>query len=126
MSNITDHDLPPPYQEKPNTGLEEEDGYCVKIDNGSIFTGQTATPSPTKHKLTHDQQLKKPCKDPDLQGQFQFIQPVAVRSLAKFFRLSLNIPSCDSVSRNFGYNLWYFQINYALLLALTVLLAMKE
>ncbi|XP_031559151.1 uncharacterized protein LOC116295476 [Actinia tenebrosa] len=122
-------DLPPPYEEKPpeRPCLDQDDGYYVKINHGTLYNVDTPLSNPTKHDLILQDQLKG-VSTKDLNGshiQFQFVQPVALRSLAKFFQLPKNVPSCDSVSNNFGYNLWYFQINYTILLVLMVLLAMQ-
>lgn len=120
-------DLPPPYEEKTSLRPDQEDGYYVKINNGSLYNVDTPLSTSTKYDLILRDQIKG-VSTKDLNGsqlQFQFVQPVALRSLAKFFQLPKDVPSCDSVSSNFGYNLWYFQVNYAILLVLLVLIAMQ-
>lgn len=104
-------DDPPAYSEKQKP-CGQQDEYFIAIKKGSL----------AKYPQ------KKTCPNDGLElREFRFLQPVALRSFKKFFSLPLHgsTPNCDSAAKNFNYNLWYFQLNYALLFALTVLVAMQ-
>lgn len=114
-------DNPQAYSGKKHQHELDENGYFVTITHGNLFSSK-----PTPHSYDEKSSLIKLYQEDGLQSDgFRFVQPVALRSFCKFFFPRYRAPNCDTAANNFNYNLWYFQLNYAMLLALVVLVAMQ-
>ena len=100
---------PPPSYDTPPLDL----GDGKKQSNVGLFSLLMEDPPPYKENNSPTESF----------SSFQFLPPLALRPWKRFFSMCLS-GRCSSSAENFGHNLVYYQVNYAWLMLLLVMVAL--